>query len=173
MKPAELLPLLYDELRRLAAAKMRHEQVDHTLDATALVHEAYMRLGGAQTFSSHEQFLRAAAVAMRRVLVDQARTRNAQKRGGGHTQVGLTDAPSNSAPVHVLALHEALLQLETHDAIAAELVTLRYFTGLGHGEAAAVLGLSRRQADGMWAVAKAWLYQNLHQHDAVTSLSGC
>lgn len=158
---SEPFPLAYDELRRLAAAKMAAERPDHTLDATALVHEAFLRLGGDQAFASRSDFFRAAAEAMRRILVDHARVRNAEKRGGGRQRVELDEAAALPPPEELLALDEALAELERHDAVAAELVKLRFFSGFGHAEAAEALGLSRRQADGMWAIGRAWLHRRL------------
>lgn len=157
----DLVPIAYTELRRLASAKLAAERPDHTLNATALVHEAYLRLGAEQSFESRSAFFRAAAEAMRRILVDHARARQAQKRGGERRRVELDDAASPTRPEELLALDEALTELEGHDATAAELVKLRFFSGLGHGEAAETLGLSRRQADGLWALARAWLHRRL------------
>src|ERR1700752_2301995 len=125
---AELLPLVYDELRKLAAAKMAQEKPGHTLDATALVHEAYLRLTGEQSFESRSHFMRAAAEAMRRILVDHARARQAEKRGGELNRVPLPEVPAATQDVDLLALDDALIELEKHDAVAAELVKLRYFS---------------------------------------------
>ena len=158
---AESLANVYQELRRLAASKMAGERRDHTLDATALVHEAWLRLRGERSFESKSHFFRVAAEAMRRILVDHARTRSSEKRGGDFSRVPLADAADGVANVDLLALDEALSELESHDATAAELVKLRYFSGFAHGEAAEVLGLTRRQADGVWAVARTWLYRRL------------
>jgi RNA polymerase sigma factor (TIGR02999 family) len=156
---AELLPLVYDELRKLAAAKMAGEKPGQTLDATALVHEAYLRLTGKQTFESRSHFLRAAAESMRRILVDHARARNAAKRGGGGRRVELesdhraTDPPDDD----VEALDEALARLAVDHPKPAELVQLRYFGGLTLDECADVLGVSARTADTWWSFARAWL----------------
>ncbi|HEV3386794.1 MAG TPA: ECF-type sigma factor [Gemmata sp.] len=158
---AELLPLVYDELRKLAAAKMALEKPGHTLDATALVHEAYLRLTGEQSFESRSHFMRAAAEAMRRILVDYARAKQAEKRGGELNRVPLSEIPANSPDIDLIALDDALVELEKHDPVAAELVKLRYFSGFSHGEAAEILGLTRRQADGLWALARAWLFRRL------------
>lgn len=157
---AQLLPLVYDELRRLAAQKLAHEQPGQTLQATALVHEAYLRLvGGALSFANRRHFLAAAAEAMRRILIDNARRKAAQIHGGGRERVDL-DAV-NLAAVQpsddLLALDEALAKFATVDATAAELVRLRYFAGLSLAEAAEVLGLALRSADRLWAYARAWL----------------
>jgi len=158
---ADSLPAVYAELRRLAAAKMAGERRDHTLDATALVHEAWLRLREEGAFESKSHFFRVAAEAMRRILVDHARARGAVKRGGDFSRVPLPDPADDAAGVDLLSLDEALSELEAHDATAAELVKLRYFSGFAHGEAAEVLGLTRRQADGVWAVARTWLYRRL------------
>ncbi len=154
---------LYDELRRLAAAKLACETRGHTLDATALVHEAYLRMGNRQVFTDRSTFLRAAAVAMRRVLVDHARSKHADKRGGRRLRVEVPEIVGEPRDLDLVDLDEALSELERHDPIAANLVTLRYFSGLSHSEAAEALGLTRRQADGAWALARAWLYRRLRQ----------
>jgi RNA polymerase sigma factor (TIGR02999 family) len=154
------LETVYAELRRLAAAQMAREPDGHTLDATALVHEAYLKLG-AETFSSKSGFVRAAAGAMRRILIDHARAKRADKRGGGAGRVPLADVPAARAEIDLVALDDALTELARHDPTAAELVNLRYFCGSTHTEAAEMLGLTRRQADGLWAVARAWLFRRL------------
>lgn len=152
---------VYAELRRLAAAKMAGERAGHTLDATALVHEAYLRLG-TESFESKSAFFRAAAEAMRRILVDHARAAQAEKRGGGGLRVPLAkDLAAASPDIDLVALDDALTELERHDPTVAELVKLRYFSGFSHGEAAEILGLTRRQADGLWALARAWLFRRL------------
>ena len=155
---AELLPLVYDELRKLAAARMAAENPGHTLDATALVHEAYLRLVGEQSFESRSHFLRAAAVAMRRILVDHARARNAAKRGAGRRVE--FDSESLAAPVPdeaIEALDESLSHLAVENPKLAELVQLRFFGGLTLSQAAEILGISPRTADTWWAYARAWL----------------
>jgi RNA polymerase sigma factor (TIGR02999 family) len=155
---AELLPLVYDELRKLAAAKMANEKPGHTLDATALVHEAYLRLTGGQSFESQSHFLRAAAEAMRRILVDHARARNAAKRGGGRRiELELDHLAISPVPDEVEALDEALSRFAAEHPQQAELVQLRYFGGLTLEQCAEVLGLSARTADTWWAYARAWL----------------
>ncbi len=159
MTSADLLPQVYDELRRLAAAKLAHERDGHSLDATALVHEAYLKLVGDQKFDGRGHFFAAAAEAMRRILVDQARARQALKRGGGAARVELEpEALAAPAPDDdLLALDEALTALaESHPEHAA-LVKLRHFAGLTADEAAAALGLSPSTADRRWAFARAWL----------------
>jgi RNA polymerase sigma factor (TIGR02999 family) len=159
----QLLPLVYDELRRLAAAKLAHEPQGHTLDATALVHEAYLKLGGDQSFASQSAFMRAAARAMRRVLVDHARDKRAIKRGGDWKRVDLPDVAAPIEDSELLALDGALAELTEVDAEAAELVQLRYFTGLTIPEAAEVLGISAQTADRMWVYARAWLFHRVFQ----------
>ena len=153
---------VYAELRRLAAVKMAGERDGHTLDATALVHEAFLKLGG-DSFVTKSAFFRAAAEAMRRILVDHARAKRADKRGGQLTRVQLDEVPAGAADVDLVALDDALAELERHDPTAAELVKLRYFSGFTHTAAAETLGLTRRQADGVWALARAWLFRKLAQ----------
>jgi RNA polymerase sigma factor (TIGR02999 family) len=164
----QLLPLVYDELRRLAAHKLTQEKPGQTLQATALVHEAYLRLVGsdpAQPWHSRGHFCAAAAEAMRRILVENARRKAAAKRGGGQHRVAFDEtAPvAEEPPEQLLALDEALAELEQHDAQAARLVKLRYFAGLTHQQAAEVLGVTRRAADRLWALARAWLHQRLQE----------
>ena len=161
--PESYFPQVYDELRRLAAAKLAYERDGHTLDATGLVHEAYLKLGG-DSFTSRSSFFRAAAESMRRILVDHARAKKADKRGGDFMRMSLSDVADKEADVDLLALDEALSELEKHDLNAAELVKLRYFSGLTHIDAAEAMGLTRRQADGLWALARAWLYRRLKSH---------
>jgi RNA polymerase sigma factor (TIGR02999 family) len=163
---ADLLPLVYDELRRLAAHKLAQEKPGQTLQATALVHEAYLRLvgpGEARQFQGRGHFLAAAAEAMRRLLVDSARRKLRDKRGGGRPRVELDEAvPSPPAEAEgLLALDEALSKLAAEDPEAAGLVQLRYFAGLSVEEAADALGLSRAGAYRHWAFARAWLLQEL------------
>jgi RNA polymerase sigma factor (TIGR02999 family) len=156
---AELLPLVYDELRKLAAAKLAAEKPGQTLDATALVHEAYLKLVGEQQFDGRGHFFAAAAEAIRRILVDQARRKLAAKRGGEGVRADL-DPDRISAPVpdeELLSLHEALDRLAAKDSQKAELVKLRYFAGLTADQAAAALGISPTTADRHWAYARAWL----------------
>jgi RNA polymerase sigma factor (TIGR02999 family) len=162
----QLLPLVYDELRQLAAQRLAQEKPGQTLQATALVHEAYLRLVGVeepQPFNSRGHFFAAAAEAMRRILVDQARRKQAVKHGGGRPRVDLPEAlaaPEARAD-DLVALDEALGRLEQHDADAARLVKLRYFAGLSHQDAADALGISRGAADRLWALARAWLFRQL------------
>jgi RNA polymerase sigma factor (TIGR02999 family) len=154
---ADLLPLVYAELRRLAAAQMARESPGHTLEATALVHEAWLRLG-AETFGSKSHFRRAAAEAMRRILVDHARAKKAEKRGGGR-RFDLSDGDRLIVPDPdtVLAIDEALTALAADDPAAAELARLRLFAGLSIEEAGESLGLSRATAFRDWAYARAFL----------------
>jgi RNA polymerase sigma factor (TIGR02999 family) len=162
----QLLPLVYDELRRLAAAQMAHEKPGQTLDATALVHEAWMRLAGGQTFESRSHFLRASAEAMRRILVDHARARNAGKRGGRWSRVELADWHKVAqTPKQVLSLNEALDRFAALEPRKAELVALRFFGGLSMPEAADALGVSLPTAERWWAFARAWLYTELLEPD--------
>jgi RNA polymerase sigma factor (TIGR02999 family) len=150
---------VYDELRRLAAAKLAHEPDGHTLDATALVHEAYLRLGGAGGFESKSQYVRAAAEAMRRILVDHARKKRAEKRGGAGKRFELSEADRVvvADPDTVLAVDEALTALAAEDPAAADVARLRLFAGLTVEEAADALGVSRATAFRDWAYARAWL----------------
>jgi RNA polymerase sigma factor (TIGR02999 family) len=161
----QLLPLVYDELRKLAAQKLAQEKPGQTLQATALVHEAYLRLvpGGGSScpprWDGRGHFFAAAAEAMRRILVDQARRRNADKRGGRMDRVALPESRL-LAPLpddELMALNEALEQLAAADPQAAELVRLRYFAGLKAAEAAEALGISVRAAHDLWAYARSWL----------------
>lgn len=161
-----LLPLVYDELRKLAAQKLSHEKPGQTLQATALVHDAYLRLVDVelpQHFNGRGHFFAAAAEAMRRILVEQARRKQAEKHGGGLVRVELPAelASENPRGDDLIALDEALSRLEEHDADAARLVKLRYFAGLSHQEAAESLGISRGSADRLWALARAWLFRQL------------
>ena len=162
---ADLLPLVYDELRKLAAARLAAEKPGQTLQATALVHEAYLRLvgGQAQDWSGRGHFFAAAAEAMRRILVEQARRKGRLRRGGDRERIDL-DGLAVAAPERdddLLALDEALAQLAVADPQAAELVKLRYFVGLTVPQAAAALGIAPRTADFLWAYAKSWLLQRI------------
>jgi RNA polymerase sigma factor (TIGR02999 family) len=162
----QLLPLVYDELRKLAAHKLSQEMPGQTLQATALVHDAYLRLVDveqAQHWNSRGHFFAAAAEAMRRILVDQARRKQADKHGGGRLRIDLPEnlAAQGAASDDLVALDEALSRLERHDPDAARLVKLRYFAGLSHQDAAAALGISRGAADRLWALARAWLFRQL------------
>jgi RNA polymerase sigma factor (TIGR02999 family) len=159
----QLLPLVYEELRKLAAAKMASEREDHTLQATALVHEAYLRLVDvekAQHWNSRGHFFAAAAEAMRRILVEGARRRESSKRGGGLKRVDLdvTIAPQDGLAPDLLALDDALRQLEREAPEKAELVKLRFFCGLSIDEASVAMGISSATAKRYWTYARAWLY---------------
>ncbi len=166
----QLLPLVYDELRKLAAQKMAQEKPGQTLQATALVHEAYIRLVDvekAQHWDSRGHFFAAAAEAMRRILVDQARRKGSERQGGGlkrhpleHVQIA---APEPS--LDVVAIHEALARFEQIDKLKADLVKLRYFVGLTIPQAAEALGVSSASADRYWAYARAWLHAELKKGD--------
>ncbi len=159
---ADLLPLVYDELRMLAAARMAAEAPGHTLDATALVHEAYLRLVGDQQFDGRGHFFAAAAEAMRRILVDHARGRMAAKRGGGRRVTVDLDRLSGTNPDEdVLAVDEARDRLAAVEPRVANLVSLRYFGARTLREAAEDLGISPRTADAWWAYARAWLAADL------------
>jgi RNA polymerase sigma factor (TIGR02999 family) len=158
----QLLPLVYDELRHLAALKLAQEKPGHTLQPTALVHEAYLRLVDvekAQRWNSRRHFFAAAAEAMRRILIDRAREKQADKRGGKRQRVEFVQAEAviSSPPEALLALDEALERLGRNDQTACELVKLRYFAGLSVQQAGAALGLSRANAYRHWTFARAWL----------------
>ena len=159
-----LLAAVYDELRRLAAHRMARERPGQTLQATALVHEAWLRLAGDQSgFENRAHFFGAAAEAMRRILVEAARRRARIKRGGGRQRVELSENVAGVLPesTDLLALDEALENLATEDPRKAELVKLRYFTGLTLPDAAEILGISRGTAGRDWAFARAWLFQEM------------
>ena len=158
----QLLPLVYDELRKLAAQKLAQEKPGQTLQATALVHEAYLRLvdtNQAQHWNSRGHFFAAAAEAMRRILVEQARHKKCLKAGGGQRRVELADVPATagSPDEALLAVHEALERLEQKDKRKADLVKLRFFAGLTNEQAARLLGISTSTADNDWAYARSWL----------------
>ncbi len=159
------MPLVYAELRRLAAQRLANEKPGQTLDATALVHEAYLRLVGDQQFADRHHFFRVAAEAMRRILIDQARRKRRTKRGGLRERVPLSNAEiAADAPADdLLALDEALDCLAAVDPIKAELVKLRFFAGLGNEEAASALGISRATASRYWTYARAWLINALDE----------
>jgi RNA polymerase sigma factor (TIGR02999 family) len=170
----QLLPLVYNELRQLAAQKLAQEKPGQTLQATALVHEAYLRLVASEgaepaegRWDSRRHFFAAAAEAMRRILLDRARDKHRLKRGGGWRQLRLEEIDFAIAepPEDLIALDEALEKLAQEDAPCAELVKLRFFAGLTLEEAAASLGIARRTADRWWAFARSWLYHELRQGD--------
>ncbi|MEZ6128365.1 MAG: ECF-type sigma factor [Planctomycetaceae bacterium] len=165
----DLLPLVYDELRRLAAGQMQHEQPGQTLQATALVHEAFLRLVGhdAATWENRRHFFGAAALAMQRILVEQARRRQRLKRGGDMQQINVSDmdivADTLTPAEDLLAIDQALQDFSVQDPQKAELVRLRYFAGLTEAEAAQALGISRPTASRWWTYAKAWLFARVNQ----------
>jgi RNA polymerase sigma factor (TIGR02999 family) len=163
----ELLPLVYEELRRLASRKMSREKPGQTLQATALVHEAYIRLVGSenQQWSGRTHFFAAAAESMRRILIENARRKQRQKHGGGQHRVDLDDAEISieEPSTNLIALDEALTKLAEEEKTVAELVKLRCFAGLTLSQAAEIIGVSRRTADRYWAYARAWLYQEINK----------
>ena len=161
----QILPLVYDELRKLAASKMARESPGQTLQPTALVHEAWLRLGGEaqQRWENRAHFFGAAAEAMRRILVDNARRKRRDKHGGGLRRVKWEnlDMAITSDSETVLAVSEALDRLAQHDPVGTKLIELRFFAGLSNVEAARVLGLAERTAKRTWAYARAWLRKEL------------
>jgi RNA polymerase sigma factor (TIGR02999 family) len=163
----QLLPLVYEELRKLAAAKLAQEKPGQTLQATALVHEAYLRLVGSdgqgEAWDNRGHFFAAAAEAMRRILVDSARRKKADKRGNDPGRLELVDIEiaATEIPEDLVALDEALVELSATDKTAADLVHLRYFAGLSIPDAAEALGISPRTAARLWAFARAWLRQKI------------
>jgi RNA polymerase sigma factor (TIGR02999 family) len=169
----ELWQLVYDELRKLAGAQMAREMPGQTLDATALVHEAYLRLTGDQdqTFANRRHFFAAAAEAMRRILVETARRKGREKHGGGQRreQVDLDTLDAGAPAEELLALHEALEQFAAHDPLKARLVELRFFGGLTLAQAAECLDISLSTADRAWRYARAWLYDAMSGDDPETS----
>jgi RNA polymerase sigma factor (TIGR02999 family) len=162
----QLLPLIYDELRRLAAQKLTHEQPGQTIQPTALVHEAYLRLVGGDVppnWNGRGHFFAAAAEAMRRILVESARRKQRHRHGGGWRSQELDGLAlaSPKTPDEVVALSEALDRLAASNAQAAELINLRFFAGLTNDQAAVALGVSPRKATQIWAYARAWLLESL------------
>jgi RNA polymerase sigma factor (TIGR02999 family) len=171
VKAEQLLPLVYDQLKRIASQRMRGESSGRTLQTTALVHEAFLKLCNAHgreiQWASEEHFLRAAAKAMQRILVDHARARKRVKRGGGSQPQSLVGTEAELAqldlPEFLPELDEALQRLQQFEPTAAELVQLRFFGGLSILQVASTMGISPRSADRIWAFARAWLYRELHQ----------
>jgi len=165
----ELLPLVYEELRLLAAQKLSHEPPGQTLQATALVHEAYLRLVGDEprSWENRGHFFAAAAEAMRRILVENARRKKREKHGGRHTRVNLDDAdPSIEASAdNLIALDEALTRLASTDSTKSDLIKLRYFAGLSIEQTAAILGISQPTAKRYWRYARAWLFREINSCD--------
>jgi len=174
---SQLLPLVYDELRTLAARKLAHERPGQTLDATALVHEAYLRLVGGDpgglagdgdhAWANRKHFLAAAAEAMRRILVETARRKGREKHGGGRQRehADLDTLGAGDSDEDLLALHEALERFAAHDPVKARLVELRFFAGLTLEQAAACLDISPSTADRAWRYARAWLYEAMAGDD--------
>ncbi len=164
----DLLPLVYEELRHLAAQKLAQEAPGQTLQATALVHEAWLRLVRQEDrkWNGSQHFFYAAAQAMRRILVETARRKQCARHGGHLLRVKLDEIPApDQLPLQeLLAVDEALARLEKEDAESARLVELRFFAGLGHQEAARIMGITRRHADGLWTYARAWLFEALHKN---------
>jgi RNA polymerase sigma factor (TIGR02999 family) len=168
VEAADLLPMVYGELRRLAVSKMAREAPDHTLQPTALVHEAWIRLAGPnsrQDFATRAQFFAAAAEAMRRILIERARRKSALKRGGSRERIDLdsVELAEESESETLLLVSEALDKLEQHDPRTAEIVKLRFFAGLTLEEAGGVMGFTERTAKRYWAYARAWLYDELRR----------
>lgn len=165
----QLLPLVYEELRRVAAQQLAHERPGQTLQATALVHEAYLRVigGGETSWDNRRHFFAAAAEAMRRILVERARRKKRLRHGGAGQRIEIEadELPIEEPPVDLLALDEALERLAAEDAGKAELVKLRFFAGLSEQEAAEVLGISRSTAARHWAYARAWLFDQLRDEE--------
>lgn len=166
----QLLPLVYEELRKLAAHRLGGEKPGQTLQATDLVHEAYVRLvdvAAAQHWNSRGHFFAAAAEAMRRILIETSRRKQSQKHGGDLTRQLLSDLDlaAVDGAEDILALDEAMQKLEALDKAAADLVRLRFYAGLPLPEVAKMLGISSRTADRLWAYARAWLHQELQGHD--------
>jgi RNA polymerase sigma factor (TIGR02999 family) len=162
----ELLPLLYSELRQIAASKMASEAAGHTLQPTALVHEAWLRLGGPnQAWPSRAYFFAAAAEAMRRILVEHARRKQSLKRGGEFERQELNESALvlSAPPDELLAVHEALEKLAAEDHSTAELVKLRYFVGMTMEEAAAAMDMAPRSAERLWTYARAWLQREIRK----------
>jgi RNA polymerase sigma factor (TIGR02999 family) len=164
-RSTELLASIYAELRRMAAARMAGERADHTLEATALVHEAYLRLvGGDGNWQNRRHFFGAASEAMRRILVENARRRAAAKHGGGIAMTAL-DEDVHGLPVpgddKLLQVHEVLDELEAEDPLKARIVKLRFFAGLGHDEIAALLELNEKTVRRHWELAKVWLFRTI------------
>lgn len=161
----ELLVLVYDELRRLAASKLAHEAPGQTLQPTALVHEAWLRLGGEMpcSFKDREHFFRASAEAMRRILIDRARRKQTVRHGGGYERTDLEDLDAATAPMddQLLAVNEALQRFAAEHPVQAELVKLRYFAGLTNEEVSQVLGISVSTAKNYWTFSRAWLLNEI------------
>ena len=161
--PDTPIDAVYDELRALATHRLADDPAGWSLGATALVHEAYLKLHGKALWESDRHYFHAAAQAMRRILVDRARAMQCLKRGGGQNSVELSDGHA-TAPVDYIAMDDALTVLAAEDPATAELVHLRFFAGRTRDESARLLGISARQADRLWAYAKAWLFERLSEN---------
>jgi RNA polymerase sigma factor (TIGR02999 family) len=166
-----LLPLVYDELRKLAAARLCQEKPGQTLQATALVHEAYLRLVGGKDLAhwdSRWHFFAAAAEAMRRIVLNTARDKKRLKRGGnlGRVELDQVDLAADTTDLNLIALDEALSDLEREDSVAAQVVKLRFFAGMKQREVAGALGISLRSVERQWAFAQAWLYDRLRRDES-------
>jgi RNA polymerase sigma factor (TIGR02999 family) len=172
----DLLPLVYAELRRLAAARMARQPPGHTLQATALVHEAYLRLrrSGRESWMNRAHFFSAAAEAMRQILVESARRKRALRHGGGRQRVNIEDLPVSIEvdDQKIFEVDEALAQLRVEDPVKAEVVKLRCFMGLNHEEIALVLGVSEKTVKRYWAYAKVWLYQHIQPARKESRIAG-
>lgn len=166
----DLLPVVYDELRKIAAAQLNNERVGHTLQPTALVHEAYMRLvgDGDVSWNSRGHFFSAAAQAMRRILVDRARARGSAKRGGGRAREALSDSALISEPVDdtMIAIDELLKKLDAYDKAKAQVVMLRYFAGLSIEQTAEALGMTEHKVKSEWSFARAWMHAELSRGES-------
>jgi len=164
----DLLPIIYEDLKRIASSKLNHESSDHTLQPTALVHEAYMRLVGSKSDSweNRAHFFGAAAEAMRRILIDHARNKHRQKRGGDARRIELKeiDLAERTESHELLALNAAICELELLDKEKADLVKLRFFGGMNKDEAAKALGIPCRTADRYWSYARAWLKRHVEEN---------
>lgn len=162
----QLLPLVYAELRRIAGGCLAQERPGQTLQATALVHEAWIKLGGGREFESRTHFIRMAATAMRQILVDNARAKSRQKRGSGEPNLELQESliPTSEPAEHILLLNDALENFSKEHPVAAQIVEMRYFLGLNIPEIAGQLGASPRSVDRQWAFARAWLKRELRRH---------
>ncbi len=169
---SQLLPLVYERLRLIAQARMNNERPEHTLQATALVHEAYMRLIGDERLNDSDRstFYRCAAEAMQRILIEHARARNASKRGGGSRRLPLDvlDLAADADPATIVALDEAFLRLSEQDSVASEVARLRFFAGLSVEQTSAALGISERTVKREWAFARAWLHRALQEPEVST-----
>lgn len=162
----QLLPLVYTELRRIAGGCLAQERPGQTLQATALVHEAWIKLGGDREFENRTHFIRMAATAMRQILVDNARAKCRQKRGNGEPSLELEESliPTSEPAEHILMLNDALETFSKEHPIAAQIVEMRYFLGMNISEIAGQLGASPRSVDRQWAFARAWLKRELRRH---------